>query len=177
MDTAMLRARDVMTADPCVVDGGLTLADAAQRMRLNNLHHLLVVYGEELVGVLRTSDVNLAVALAREGDRAPIRLAVMRNVSRCEADDLLPAVVVTLQESITGCAVVYEQGRLVGVVTNTDLVHVLREILAGYTMPLPHASTHDMHTPATRQSVTHGVHTSDILRSHGATPGRGPRQT
>ncbi len=177
MDTSTLRARDVMTADPCVVDGELTLADAADRMRINNLHHLLVVYGEELVGVLRTSDVNLAIALAREGDSAPIRLAVMRNIPRCDADDPLSSVVVVLQESITGCAVVYERGDLVGVVTNTDLVHMLREILAGETVEQPHPATHGRDPPSARPAVAHGVRTSDIVRSHGAGPGRGPRQT
>lgn len=160
MSILALRARDVMAAHPCVVDGALTLADAADRMRVDNLRHLLVVSGLELVGVLRTCDVDLAIALAREGDGAIVGLPLMRPVPHCKADDPLPSVVGVVQQSTTGCAVVYERGDLVGVVTHAELVHVLRELLDP-TDP-PHLASRNRVATAARPMVTHGPHARDI---------------
>lgn len=44
---------DFMSPEPTGIDRSLTLADAAERMRLHQIGYLLVLDGVRLVGVIR----------------------------------------------------------------------------------------------------------------------------
>lgn len=65
------RVRDVMTTDVITVARDASIAEAARTMREHRIHSLLVLQGEELVGIVTASDLLEVLEFAPEG-----RLAV-----------------------------------------------------------------------------------------------------
>ena len=60
-----LLVRDIMTPRPLTVGPETDVADAARQLMYADLHRLFVVVGDELVGVVSTSDVSRALATRR----------------------------------------------------------------------------------------------------------------
>jgi CBS domain-containing protein len=115
---------DLMTRSPVTVDVGATLADAALRMREGDVGSVVVVDGNEPVGILTDRDVALYMAGEVEDARVekvmsmhPIAVARDEDVERC------------LERMAAGqvrrILVIDEDGALVGVVSLDDvLVHL-----------------------------------------------------
>ena len=62
-DTQTWTVGQFMTERPCTVAHDLSLADASDRMEANNIRHLLVTWGNNLVGVLSSRDITFALSL------------------------------------------------------------------------------------------------------------------
>lgn len=120
-----MRVKDLMvTRNLLVVNEDAKLALAGQMMTWGRVRHIPVVRGEEVVGVVSERDI-----LARRGEGKP------RDWEDLPARDVMkhPAVVATPDEDVgqaaarmnannVGCLPVVEGGRLVGIVTSTDIV-------------------------------------------------------
>ena len=121
-----MKVSEIMTAGVRTVRPGTPAANARERMRTKQIHHLLVKEGAKLVGVLSARDL---ARRARRGN-AVKRLLV--------ADFMTPRVVtVTPDTSVhraanvmrgqsIGCLIVTDEGRAVGVVTVADLLDQIR---------------------------------------------------
>lgn len=157
-----------MTPHPCAIDEDLSIADAVERMRANNIHHLLLLRGTELRGVVNAHDLDIALAIdPRGGASSPVERAA-KQPCLCEMDTPLSTVADRMRKAHQTCAVIVDGEEAVGIFTLTDALDVLRRGSAVEHRPLtPSANDSGVRT-ARPQDL---VRVQRILRSHGAAPG------
>ena len=111
-----------MTRDPATVAPELSVAEAAQIMRARGISCVLAVEGGALAGILTARDLtNRVVAEARPVD-TPVAEVMTRAPFALAPEDLGMDAVLAMSERRIGHLPVVSRGRLVGVVTQTDLV-------------------------------------------------------
>jgi CBS domain-containing protein len=120
-----MKVRDLMGGTPVLsVSEEDDLGLASQMMLWAGVRHLPVTRGRDVVGVLSESDVLRYEAREglREGARAPVRMAMSAPAVVVSPDlDVEEAAGRFLDRRI-GCLPVVEAGRLVGLLTKTDLL-------------------------------------------------------
>jgi acetoin utilization protein AcuB len=123
-----LPVRDVMATDPITVRPHETARHAYQLMRDNRFRHLPVMEDGRLVGIL--SDRDLRPVLLSPGlARARVRELMSEDLTTVGPDTPIEEAASLLVVKKIGCLPVVTQGRLVGIVTETDLLAVLVELL------------------------------------------------
>jgi len=129
-----------MTADPVAVAPSDSLARALQLTREHRIRHLPVVEGGELVGILSDRDIRLAMPsplTVADEDRAAFleRTTVAEMMTRDVItagpyDTVEDAARELCRHRIGSLPVVDAHGRLLGMVTETDILHAFAEVLA-----------------------------------------------
>jgi len=136
-----MKVGDLMQRDVLRMTAGETLDIAQDVMRLGGVRHIPVVEGETLVGILSQRDLLHAAAssllqLALERERGWLAKVHVREVMTTRVHTVAPEqpvaeAVALLLEQRVGCLPVVEDGRLVGIVTETDcLRHLARALEA-----------------------------------------------
>ncbi len=122
----------LMTPAPHCIGADQTLALAAERMSELRVHHLPVLAGGELMGVVSDRDVALVRAVAPD-QMGQLRVEeAMTAVPYCVAPGT-PVAEVARHMALRklGSAIVVEQGKILGVFTTTDALRALAEVLEG----------------------------------------------
>ncbi|MDW8318869.1 MAG: CBS domain-containing protein [Anaerolineae bacterium] len=131
--------RDVMTRDPVTVGPEEPIGAALELMRVGRFRHLPVVEGDRLVGIITDRDLRLATnspLVLREKWYSDFILESIK-VKACMTSDpitvtpdtpLLDAALI-IQERRFGSLPVVEAGKLVGILTETDLLATLIRLL------------------------------------------------
>lgn len=105
---------------------------AHRMMREHRFRHLPVLTGGKLVGLLSDRDLNLIETLR---DVDPTKVLVEEAMTSLpytvSPDAPLDEVVATMAEHKYGCAVVMQNGQLVGIFTTVDACRALAEMLHG----------------------------------------------
>jgi acetoin utilization protein AcuB len=123
-----LAVREVMATHPITVRPHETARHAYQLMRDNRFRHLPVVEDGRLVGIL--SDRDLRPVLLSPGlARARVRELMSEDLTTVGPDTPIEEAASLLVVKKIGCLPVVAQGQLVGIVTETDLLAVLVELL------------------------------------------------
>lgn len=126
-----------MTRNPVTVAPDAAIEEAILLMEKHGFRHLPVEKGGEMVGILSDRDVMLGTGgqgLAALGllddENLPHRVRdVMRSPVLCvEADERGPVAAARMVEQRVGALPVLESGRLVGIVTETNLVSAFRDL-------------------------------------------------
>lgn len=136
-----------MTDQPIGADRGLSLTDANERMYLNNVRHLVVVDGGNVVGVLSTRDITLALSMAGKRSELTVYDAMVREPYTCSPGTPLAEVVLEMEKHRYGCAIVVEGDELVGVFTTTDALRAVRALIAGHSVEPATKPTHNNAEP------------------------------
>lgn len=121
-----------MTAEPATADVGLLLADAEQRMNLDNIRHLVVVRDGQVVGMLSNRDISVALALpgvARE--KLLVGDAMSEHPFACAPTTPIGEVAHEMERNRWGAAIVVDGDELIGVFTTTDALRALRALATG----------------------------------------------
>lgn len=128
----------VMTRDPITIDAEDSLAHAVELTRSRNIRHLPVVVGDSLVGILAEGDLKRAQPSAlsdsqEEFDRVmaetPVsRIMISDPLTVTEVTPLLEAAQ-TLHSTRFGALPVLREGRLVGILTDVDLLGCLVDLV------------------------------------------------
>jgi len=129
MSATQPTVREFMTPDPVIIDGGLTVQDAASRMFQIHARHLPVYVGGHLVGIL--SDRDIARSSAEDSLKQTVEQACTPNPFVCGPDALLVEVTHVLARRKIGAVLVMEGGKLVGMFTVVDALHALVRMLGG----------------------------------------------
>ena len=134
-----LKVADAMTADPLTMGPEDSLSQAMQVMRKANIRRLPIVVADTLVGILAQGDLNRAQPsilsesqdeFVRVMDETPVsRIMIQNPVTVSEETPLLEAAQ-TLHTMKFGALPVTRDGRLVGILTDSDLVRCLVDLLA-----------------------------------------------
>ncbi len=124
--------RDYMTPLPQVIGVDQTLAAAARRMHLLAVRHLPVVDDGVLVGILSERDVALVrSSRSIDPEEASVEEAMTPDPYAVGPEMPLALVVQTMAERKVGSAVVIERGRVIGLLTTTDALALLADLLFG----------------------------------------------
>ena len=129
----------VMTASPVTLGPEDSLMRALEVMRLHSIRRIPIVVGDTLVGLVVEGDLKRAQPSALSDsqqefnqvmEETPVsRIMISRPVCVTEETPLVDAAT-TLRETKFGALPVLREGRLVGIVTDIDLVGCLVRILS-----------------------------------------------
>lgn len=134
-----MRVCDVMTPDPVTIGPNQSIGAALARMRRGNFRRLPVVDQGKLIGIVTDRDLRLAMNspyVLREGwydsylmEHIEVRSCMTPNpVTVAPDDDLVRAVRLMRSQKFGGLPVV-AQGALVGILTESDLLDCLIQVL------------------------------------------------
>jgi CBS domain-containing membrane protein len=133
------RVRDFMMSSVTTVPRESSLLDAALTMRRSAIRHLPVVDGERLVGILTERDIqraspSLLSDITQEEynaifENTPVERVMFRDPVTVSPDASIRDAVSLIQDHKVGCLPVVEAGRLVGIVTRSDLLSILLSLL------------------------------------------------
>ena len=133
--------RDVMTPNPVTIGPNQSIGTALARLRRGNFRRLPVVENGKLVGIVTDRDLRLAMNspyVLREGwyDSYLMEHIEVRNcmtahpITISPVDDLIEAARLLKTHKFGGLPVVQEDGKLVGILTETDMLDCLIALLA-----------------------------------------------
>ena len=137
--------RDYMMSALTTIPPESSLLDAAMTMRRSSIRHLPIVDGERLVGIITERDVlrcspSLLSEITQDEynaifENTPIARVMTRDPLSVTPDSPIRDAVALMMDRKMGCLPVVEGGRLVGILTRSDLLNVLMNLL-----PAPPAS-------------------------------------
>ncbi len=120
-DLATLKVADLMARDPVTCPPDTSIRDAAVTMRKHRISSLGVVEDGGLVGIVTTRDLSNRVLAEGRDPALPVREVMTADPLVLAPSALGSDVLHTMLERRIGHLPVVEGGRLVGMVTQTDL--------------------------------------------------------
>jgi CBS domain-containing protein len=132
--------RDVMTREPIVLEPEDTLMKALEIMRLRGVRRIPIVLADLLVGLLVEGDLKRAEPSTlsesqddfnRVMEETPIARIMIQNPMTIAPDTPLLTAAETLHTTKYGALPVVEDGKVIGILTDNDLIRTLVEILRG----------------------------------------------
>lgn len=123
-----MKVKDVMTKGIACVDTKSSAADAAVKMKEQNVGTVLVVERDEVKGVVTDrAIVTKAVAKQEDPRKVPISDIMTKDIIGCrEDDDVMDAVKTMGDHKIRRMPVVNSKDQLVGVVSIADIAQEMR---------------------------------------------------
>jgi len=112
-----------MATDPVTITRDASLADALAIMDREHVRHLPVVDGDLLVGVVSDRD-------ALEAPERLVRDAMRSKVMTVGSDETVVSISVEISVGRVGCLPVVDEGKLVGIVTEFDLLRLYTMVCA-----------------------------------------------
>jgi CBS domain-containing membrane protein len=136
---ATLLVKDIMSTNVVTLEEEETLDLAEKAMKFGRLRHLPVVKNGELVGLVTQRDLlriqvsSLAEVTDREQQdilsRIRARDVMQREVFTVEPGTPLVEAAHVIKENKIGCLPVLEDGKLVGIVTESDFIDLVIRML------------------------------------------------
>ena len=133
------QVRDYMTSDPQTLGMKSTLLDAVLLLRRSELRHIPILDNDRLVGVLSDRDVarwapSMATSVSpqeynRVFEETPVSKVMTRNPISVSPDAPLAEAVNLMYKHRLGCLPVLEAGRLSGIITVTDMLRALYDLI------------------------------------------------
>jgi len=129
---APLRVRDVMTAVPVTLHVGQYVRDVLNLFSAKPFHHLPIVDGTRVVGILSDHDLLSFLAQDPHGLYAKVSKVMIPSPKCIEADTVLSEATQLLLNNRISCLLVVEgEGKdavLQGIVTKTDLLQMFFQV-------------------------------------------------
>ncbi len=116
-----MRLDDIMSTHVESIRAGETLEQADRQMRLTGIHHLVVVDGHKVVGLLGAAALQTCIA---EGV-GKVEDAMFRHVATAKPDMTVTEAARMMRGRPEGALPVLSGKRLAGIVTISDLLDVL----------------------------------------------------
>ncbi len=120
----MIRLRDIMSTSVQTTTVTESAEAAYERLKRRKIHHLVVVDQGRVVGVLSERDLGGARGAAVRRDRTVVDLMSANTITAPPDATLLQAASAMRGRSI-GCLPIVDDGKLVGIVTLTDLLETV----------------------------------------------------
>jgi CBS domain-containing protein len=119
-----MRVFEVMTEGVQTVPPTMAADEAWELMRRRRIHHLVVKEGTELVGILSDRDAGSRAGRAVRAGHTVQELMTGRTVT-VAPHDTIRSVANLMRGRTIGCVPVVDRGRLVGILTVSDLLQLL----------------------------------------------------
>jgi CBS domain-containing protein len=121
------KVRDVMTAEPIVLQQDQSIADAAQAMRDASVGAVLIVDGDKLCGLVTDRDIVVRAVAESALPDSPVGQVVSPDLVAVGADDETADAARVMQDNAVRRLPVLDDGRIVGIVSIGDLAVSLGE--------------------------------------------------
>ncbi len=123
-----MKIKDIMTKEVACVDASSTAADAAKKMKDQNVGTVLVVQENQLKGLVTDRAITTkAVAEGKDPKSLPVTDIMTKDIVGCsEDDDVFDALKTMGQNRIRRMPVVNDQDHLVGIVSMSDIAEQMR---------------------------------------------------
>lgn len=131
--------RELMTTEVTTVQETEALIDAAMIFSRSTVRHLPVLRGKQLVGVITERDVKrfapgLLSGVSSEQyqqvmESTPLARVMTREMLTVKADQLVSEAVNLLYTKRIGCLPVVENNELVGIITTTDMLRLMAQMM------------------------------------------------
>nr|WP_321456011.1 DUF294 nucleotidyltransferase-like domain-containing protein [uncultured Cohaesibacter sp.] len=122
-DLISITIGELMTPNPITIAPETTAIEAAKLMQKNNISCLLITEQERLIGILTSGDMAHRIVAAGRSLEAPVRSIMTENPFSLSPDALGFDALLSMMERTHTHLPVVEEGKLVGILTNTNLVH------------------------------------------------------
>jgi acetoin utilization protein AcuB len=130
---------EIMISDVCTLEKENTIEDAIQLMREKRIKHIPIVDGENhLVGIVTDRDIKECTpSIFYCEEHKEVLNKQLESVMKTEVItghplDFVEEVAAIFYESRIGCLPIIKDKRLVGIVTQTDLLHTLVELTGAH---------------------------------------------
>jgi signal-transduction protein with cAMP-binding, CBS, and nucleotidyltransferase domain len=117
----MGKVRDVMTAEPIVLQRDQSIADAAQAMRDHAVGSVLVVDGDKLCGLVTDRDIVVRALAESVPPDSPVGAVCSSDLVAVDAGDDTTEAVRVMQANAVRRLPVMDNGHIVGMVSIGDL--------------------------------------------------------
>lgn len=114
-----MRIQDVMSKKVVSVPKEMGVAIARERLRTEEIDHLVIVDGKRVVGIIAGRDI------VRASDDGPVSAVMSHPVVTIGPDATLRHAAGVMRGRAVGCLPVLSKGELVGIVTTSDLLTAL----------------------------------------------------
>ena len=124
---------EAMTPFPYTIQVGESVKTAMAVMAAKNIHHLPVVQGNEILGLITDRDIKLALAVGKGiGDATDLKVEDVCTTEPYVVDfsTRLDEVLGRMLDDRYGSALVTRHGKLVGIFTMVNACRRLRDMLA-----------------------------------------------
>lgn len=132
----MFSIEAIMSTNLITVTPSATLAEARTLMHDNRIHHIPVIKGHELVGLVTLTNVLAATdSFLRDSQNRihandiSIEDAMVTDVATVDISASLRQAALFLEKHKIGCLPVMDNSKLVGIITDTDFVAVAINLL------------------------------------------------
>jgi CBS domain-containing protein len=121
-----MRLQDVMSTEIKTIGPDATVGEARNLMRVDRIHHLLVLDRRQIVGVVSDRDLGgRGGASRRDGDASAIADVMSEQVVTAAADTSIRQAANLMRGRGIGCLAVVHGNTPVGIVTTTDLLDLI----------------------------------------------------
>ncbi len=120
-----LSVSEIMSEEVFGIDKETTISEAAQEMENKDVRGLVVVENDEVIGIIAGKDI-LYKVVAKEKDPSSIKVkdVMTEDVIVCfKTDGVYDVAVKMIKNDISRIPIVSGSGDVVGIVTQTDLLH------------------------------------------------------
>lgn len=134
-----MRVRDKMTANPITVEPTTSVSEALRLMDGRKIRRLPVLRGGQLVGIVTLLDLMRVSASPATSlsiyelryllDKLTVQEAMTRRVITVAPDEPIEQAALLMREHKIGGLPVVEDGRLVGIITETDIFDAFVDLL------------------------------------------------
>ncbi len=131
--------RELMTTEVTTVQETDALIDAAMIFSRSTVRHLPVLRGKQLVGVITERDVKRFAPGLLSGvssdqyqqvmESTPLARVMTREMLTVKADQPVSEAVNLLYSKRIGCLPVVENNELVGIITTTDMLRLMAQMM------------------------------------------------
>ncbi len=128
-----------MTKNPITITSNEPITDAVALMREKNLKRVPVVDGDKVVGILTQSDIQKVSPTKATSlsvfeinyilSKTTVKDAMTKKPIIIEADNLLEEAAVIMRQNRIGTLPVVENGKLVGIITESDIFDAFIDLL------------------------------------------------
>ncbi len=118
----MIYVKDVMTRNVKTISFDANLVEAAKAMARWKIGSLVIVDGDRPVGIITEGDISKAVAKGKDPKTTKVGLQKKRLVT-AEQGERIEVAAKTMADAGVKKLPVMEGGKLVGIVTQTDIVN------------------------------------------------------
>jgi len=123
-----MKIKDIMSKEIACVDAKSTAADAAKKMKDQNVGSVLVIDRDQLKGLVTDRAIaTKAVAAEKDPRTLPVTDIMTREIVGCsEDDDVFDALQTMGKNQVRRLPVVNDRSQLVGVVSMADIAQQMR---------------------------------------------------
>ncbi len=132
----MFSIEAIMSTNLITVPPSATLAEARTLMQSNRIHHLPVTDDGDLVGLVTITNVLAATDSFLRDDRNRIHAneiivgdVMVKDVATVDVNASLRQAALFLEKHQIGCLPVMDDGKMVGIITETDFIAVAINLL------------------------------------------------